>query len=134
MAEPHAGRVEERIADSGDDGGQDFLAGSAARFVKLLDHDWRDGRMLAEAQRPTSGAHADWKKRFDVPPTTARTFARTDDLVVIDEIYSNDAKMSAIACTRRVIAAPASNTSPKMIARCTPVWTISPGPSSAVAT
>ncbi|HEX4348089.1 MAG TPA: hypothetical protein VHZ73_10980 [Vicinamibacterales bacterium] len=53
----------------------------------------------AEGERPTSGEDSDWKKRFDVPPTTVRTFARSDELTLLDEIYNNGGGDAAVDAT-----------------------------------
>ena len=56
----------------------------------------------SEFARPTSGPDTDWKARFDVPPTAARTFTRIDDLTVIDEVYNNEDKGTSIEVTTTV--------------------------------
>src|SRR5262245_9494828 len=46
----HASRIEERVADRGDDRRQHFLARPAARLVDSLDDDRRDCRVFTEAE------------------------------------------------------------------------------------
>jgi VWFA-related protein len=59
----------------------------------------------SDSERPTTGSDKVWRERFDAPPTAARVFKDTDDLLISGEIYQNDPRVGAIEATTTVRSA-----------------------------
>jgi VWFA-related protein len=51
---------------------------------------------------PVTGSDHQWKDRFPDPPTTTRTFTRSDELRVSATAYANDSKITKVAVTASV--------------------------------
>jgi hypothetical protein len=58
--------------------------------------------VAADRDRPTTGSDRSWRERFDDPPTAARVFRETDDLLVSGEVYLNDRQAGDVETTTTV--------------------------------
>lgn len=59
----------------------------------------------SDLERPTTGSDKVWRERFAEPPTAARVFSEGDDLLVSDEIYRNEPRLTDIVVTTTVRSA-----------------------------